>query len=119
MTPDQTSDSINPAQLPAVVLAFLAAHSAHDAEAALRTFTDGAVVVDQDRVFRGTEEVLDFLQNAGSEFTYTSEVVTSGRDDNTHWRAGIRLEGNFPGGVAELSYRFTVFDDRISELTIG
>jgi hypothetical protein len=30
-----------------------------------------------------------------------------------------RIEGNFPGNVADLSYRFTRTDDLISELTIG
>jgi hypothetical protein len=30
-----------------------------------------------------------------------------------------RLEGDFPGGVAELDYRFTVDGDRITELVIA
>lgn len=30
-----------------------------------------------------------------------------------------RIEGDFPGGVADLGYRFTLRDGRVSELPIG
>ena len=30
-----------------------------------------------------------------------------------------RLEGNFPGGVADLNFRFTLAGDRIAELVIA
>jgi ketosteroid isomerase-like protein len=118
-TTDSTPDSIRPDDLPAVIRAFLAAHAAKEVDAAARTFTPDAVVVDQGETFRGSAQVLDFLQHAGSEFTYTSELTTARRVDDEHWLVGIRLEGNFPGGVADVDYRFTVTDDRISELTIG
>ena len=58
--------------------------------------------------------MLDFLQNAGSEFTYTTELIAARRDDDAHWGVGIRIEGNFPGNVADLDYRFTVIGDRSS-----
>jgi ketosteroid isomerase-like protein len=111
--------TIRPDELPAPIRAFLAAHSAREADAAAGTFTHDAVVVDQGETFHGSEQVLDFLRNAGSEFTYTSELIAARRDDDTHWRAVVRIEGNFPGNVADLAYQFTVTDDLISELTIG
>jgi ketosteroid isomerase-like protein len=111
--------TIQPAQLPATIRAYLAAHAARETDAASRTFTTDAVVVDQDRVFRGRREVLDFLRHAGGEFTYTTELIGAQRIDDEHWVAGIRLEGDFPGGVADLNYRFTLTDDLISELVIG
>lgn len=118
-TPETTPDTIRPAELPATVRAFLAAHSAKEADAAVRTFSRDAVVVDQGQTFRGTEQVLAFLHDAGSEFTYTSVIISARRDDDAHWAIGIRLEGDFPGAVADLTYRFTVIDEHISELTIG
>ena len=33
--------------------------------------------------------------------------------------AANRLEGDFPGGVVDLDYRFTVDGDRIAELVIA
>ena len=41
------------------------------------------------------------------------------RVDATHWVAVNRLEGDFPGGVAELRYRFTLADDLVTELVIA
>lgn len=114
-----TPSDIRPVDLPATIRAFLAAHAAREVDAAARTFTDDAVVVDQDETFRGTDRVLDFLRHAGSEFTYTTELVAARRHDDSHWEAVNRIEGDFPGNVADLTYRFTLADDLISELTIG
>ena len=77
------------------------------------------MVVDQGETFRGTREVLGFLRSAGGEFTYTTELIGAQRVDDAHWVAVNRLEGDFPGGVAELRYRFTLADDLIAELVIG
>ena len=114
-----TPTTIDPTQLPATIRAYLAAHAAGEADAAARTFASTAVVVDQDETFRGTEEVLDFLRNAGGEFTYTTELIGAQRIDEAHWVAVNRIEGDFPGGVADLSYRFTLADDLLVELVIA
>ena len=119
MTTDSAPDTILPAELPHVVRAYLTAHGAGDAEAAARTFTPRAVVVDQGRTFTGAEEVLGFLRTAGSEFTYTSTVLGARREDDDQWVVAVRLEGNFPGGVATVDHRFRVTGELISELTIG
>jgi ketosteroid isomerase-like protein len=106
-------------RLPAPVRAYLAAHAAGQAEAAIRAFAPDAVVVDDGRSFRGTQEVLDFLRAAGSQFDYTTELVGAERIDDAHWVAVQRLEGSFPGGVVELRFRFTVAGDLIRELVIA
>lgn len=114
-----TTTQIPTEQLPATVRAFLAAHAAGAADAALATFVPTAVVVDQGQTFRGTQEILGFLRHAGGEFTYTTELVGARRTDDAHWVALVRLEGDFPGGVADLAYRFTLADDLVAELVIG
>ena len=89
-------------------------------DAAARTFAPTAVVVDQGETFRGTAEVLGFLRHQGGEFTYTTELLgASARSTTTHWVAVNHLEGDFPGGVADLDYRFTLDDGLITELEIG
>lgn len=110
---------VDPTQLPATIRAYLAAHAAGEADAASRTFAPTAVVVDQDETFRGAAQVLDFLRNAGGDFTYTTELIGAQRIDESHWVAVNRLEGDFPGGVADLGYRFTLADDLILELVIA
>lgn len=106
-------------QLPAAVRAYLAAREAGDLDAALRVFTPGALVVDEGRSFRGTDQVRDFLHRAGAGFTYTTELVGAQRLDTTTWVALQRLEGDFPGGVADLSFRFVLVDDLVGELVIA
>src|SRR5689334_23535926 len=101
-----TSKNIEPDQLPGTVRGYLAAHDARDADRALRAFTPTAVVVDEGITYRGSEEIRGFLTNAGAGFTYTSTLIAAERSDDAHWVATKHLEGNFPGGVVDLRYRF-------------
>lgn len=114
-----TPHEIAATDLPATARAFLSAHRSGDPGAAVRTFTPSATVVDEGHTYRGTEEILTFLQKAGSEFTYTTDLIRALRLDATHWVAHHRLEGDFPGGIAELGYRFVLADDLIEELVIA
>ena len=76
-------------------------------------------MTDQDETFRGEDAIRDFLTHAGAEFTYTTELVAARRVDDDHWVATNRIEGDFPGGVAELRYRFTMAGDLVSGLVIA
>jgi len=105
--------------LPATVREFFAAHVVHDADTASSFLTEDAVVVDQDETFRGREEIHAFLRGAGAEFEYTTEQIGARRVDDAHWVVTVRLEGTFPGGIAELDYRFALRDDLVAELVIA
>ena len=110
---------IHPAQLPAPIRGYLAAHTARDADAALRAFRPTAVVADDGTTYRGTEEIRRFVSRAGAEFTYTTTLVAAERTDDAHWVVTNRLEGDFPGGVVDLRYRFAMDGDLIAELVIA
>ncbi|MCL3836679.1 hypothetical protein [Aeromicrobium duanguangcaii] len=56
----------------------------------------------------------EFLTSAGSQFEYTSELIGAQRVDDTGGVAVVHLEGDFPGGVADLRYRFTMAGDQIT-----
>ena len=114
-----TPTSIQLDQLPAPIRSYLSAHVARDADAALDFFSPTAVVVDDGATYRGTEEIRGFLAEAGAEFTYTTTLVGAQRSDDSHWAVTNRIEGNFPGGVAELRYRFAMAGERIEELVIA
>ncbi|WP_123392276.1 nuclear transport factor 2 family protein [Nocardioides aurantiacus] len=111
--------SIETFELPATVRAFLAAHAAGDSDLAARAFTADAVVTDEGQTYRGADEVRRFLEEAGSQFTYTTALVGAERVGETRWVAVNRLEGDFPGGVAELRFRFRLVGDLVAELSIG
>lgn len=114
-----TPIDIRPDQLPATIRDYLAAHDAGDVDSALRAFAPTAVVVDDGVTYRGTDEVRRFLTKAGAEFTYTSTLLAAERTDDAHWVATKHLEGDFPGGVVDLRYRFVMVGDSIAELVIA
>ena len=114
-----TPTTIQPTDLPPVVRDFLAAHVARDTDAALRALAPDATVTDDGRTFHGRAELLDFLGGAGSEYRYTIELTAAQRVDDRHWVAVNHLEGDFPGGVVDLAYRFTLADDLVAELVIA
>ncbi|WP_345459069.1 nuclear transport factor 2 family protein [Nocardioides marinquilinus] len=104
-------------QLPTTIRDFNAAHEARDADAALALVTEDAVVADVGEAFVGEAALRRFVAEAGAEFTYTDEV-TGVRRDGEVWVVGHHLEGDFPGGVADLDYRFALEGDRIARLDI-
>ena len=114
-----TPTSIESGRLPATIRGFLAARTARDTDTAARAFGAAAVVVDDGRTYRGTDEILGFLRDAGAGFTYTTELIGAQRVDGARWVATHRLEGDFPGGVDELDHRFTMDGERIAELVIA
>jgi len=116
-----TTTAIGTHELPTTIRTYLAADAAGETEAAARTLAPDVVVTDQGHTYRGRDEVHDFLAAAGSEFTFTTTLVGAERvdDDPTRWVALQRLEGDFPGGVADLRYRFTLVDDLVTELHIA
>lgn len=104
-------------QLPTTIRAFNEAHEARDADAALALLTPGAVITDAGETYSGAEALRRFIAEAGTEFTYTDEITKTAPDGEI-WVVGHHLEGNFPGGTADLDYRFALDGDLINRLDI-
>lgn len=102
-----------------MLAAHLAAHEARDVERELACYAEEAEVTDEGRTYRGTAEIRAWLGRAASEYTWTSELTAVRQEDARHWTAVHHLEGNFPGGVVDLRYRYTLANDRIATLTIA
>ncbi|ATO13812.1 DUF4440 domain-containing protein [Micromonospora sp. WMMA2032] len=109
---------ISPDELPETITQYLVAHQARDADAAVARFTPDASVTDEGRTHRGPEQIRDWLSHSSSEYTYTSELVAAARVDDRNYDAVHHLEGDFPGGVADLHFRFTLRDGLIARLVI-
>ena len=108
----------NRVQVPEVIRRYLDAHDRRDTEVALATFAPDATVDDEERHFRGPDEIRTFLTTAGAEFTYTRTFVDAQSVDDA-WVIHNRLEGDFPGGVADLRYQFVLIDGLIAQLVIA
>lgn len=104
-------------QLPTTIRAFLQAQEARDADTALALLVPGAVISDLGETFSGEDSLRRFVSEAGTEFTYTTKITKVARDAEI-WVVGHHLEGNFPGGTADLDYRFAVDGDRVERLDI-
>ncbi|MFD2796699.1 nuclear transport factor 2 family protein [Promicromonospora vindobonensis] len=113
------SDATEGSALPDVVAAHLAAHEARDADRELVCYADDAVVSDDGQTYRGRAEIRAWLSRAAGEYTYTSTLTGVRQEDADHWTAVRHLEGDFPGGVVDLRYRYTLAAGRITSLVIA
>jgi len=110
----------NPEALPAVVVRYLATHADRDKrQAMIELFTADARVVDEGVEYLGVDAIQRWLSTAASEYNYTTELVGQEHVASDRWVVLARLEGDFPGGVADLRYRFTTRDELILDLVIA
>ena len=105
--------------LPAPIRAYLTAHQNRDDETAVQAFAPDATVTDEGRTHTGTQAIRAWRQRASTEYTYTTQLTGLRKVTDDTWIVGVRLEGNFPGGVADLEQRFTIRDGTIAALTIA
>jgi hypothetical protein len=105
-------------ELPAVIRTYLTAHQSRDTDTAIATFTADADVTDEGRTHHGHEEIRTWLDSAASEYTYTTEFTGATRTGQARFDVTQHLEGNFPGGQADLHFRFTLDGPSICRLVI-
>lgn len=103
--------------LPETVKTFMTALDAREVDQALATLTSDAVVTDEGHDYKGHDEIGAWLASAVTEYTYTTEFTGASTTD-AGVDVGQHLEGNFPGGVVDLNYRFTLDGALISRLVI-
>ncbi|WP_445168239.1 nuclear transport factor 2 family protein [Mycolicibacterium sp. Dal123E01] len=103
--------------LPDTIKTFLTALDAREVDRAVATFISAAVVTDEGRDYTGRDEIGAWLSVAAGEYTYTTEFTGATTTDTTV-DVQQHLEGDFPGGVADLHYRFALDGRLISRLVI-
>ena len=104
-------------QLPHPVRTYLDARASGDVDRALSTFSPAAEVADDGRTYHGTAGIRAFVSTAGADFDYTTTFLGAEQLDDV-WVARQRIEGNFPGGAADLSLRFELSSGLIARLHI-
>jgi ketosteroid isomerase-like protein len=109
---------IAPDALPEAIATYLIAHQARDLDTAMARYAADAAVTDEGRTYRGAAEIRAWLATSAVEYTYTVELTGALRIDDGHYDARHHLAGNFPGGVADLHFRFTLRDELITRLVI-
>ena len=104
--------------LPRPIADYLTAHRTRDTDTAITCFTNDAAVTDEGKTYRGTAGIRTWLDRSAGEYTYTIELTGAEKIDDEHYTATNHLEGDFPGGVVDLHFRFTLRDGRIARLVI-
>jgi SnoaL-like domain len=108
--------------LPPVVSNYLAASDRDDGDAIVACFTEDAVVLDEDRHWRGAQAIRQWRENVATAYEYTVAIVGSQPlgevDGGQRHEVYTHLEGNFPGGQVDLTNRFTLRGDLIVGLQI-
>lgn len=104
------------AELPAAVHGFVDGWQAREADKVEALFADDAVVSDEGRTHRGRDEIRTWIDESINLFTTTLTFLRA-REVDGAVGASYRLEGDFPGGLVELEYRFRLdADGRIVQL---
>jgi hypothetical protein len=119
--PDPTADETS-MHLPHAVMRFLReADPQHKANAhdLLAAFATDATVVDNERSYTGHDEIHRWREAESSKYAYTVMATHVEKFDDTRYVVTNRLEGDFPGGVVDVIYRFTLADDLITRLEIA
>src|SRR6478752_7040676 len=93
---------------PAVIRSYFGAHDRRDADAAMATFTGDACVHDDGTDYAGADQIRGWLAGASVAFSYTRRFLDAKSDGAGRWDVTNRLEGNFPGGIVDLHYRFVL-----------
>jgi hypothetical protein len=104
---------------PSVVTRYLAAADARDFSGLADCFTADGFVVDEGHTYRGRDEIIGWRRALAGKWTFTTTVTGSEPVSPSEFRVHARVEGDFPGGVAELTYRFVLQSDAIAELSIA
>ena len=103
-------------QLPEPITAYFAADRL-DADAVARCFTSDAVVKDVGHTYTGVAAIKQWKTETDAKYTYTCEPLSAEQKDGTTV-VTCHLEGNFPGGRADLRFFFRLERGRIAHLEI-
>jgi ketosteroid isomerase-like protein len=118
MTAHRSKETTTWDELPTVITAYLAAHRAEDVGAVTEAFSPEAIVVDEGNTYRGRQEIAQWVESAATQYTYTTEFIGATTTGAGSVDVLQHLEGDFPGGVVDLHYRFTLDGGLIGRLVI-
>lgn len=101
-----------------VIDRYFDADERQDVDDIVALFTDDAEVVDEAQTWRGTERIKAWRKGPASKYQYRTTIFETKQLGPVDFLLKGRLDGNFPGGTADLTWRFTLAGDRIKTLRI-
>jgi ketosteroid isomerase-like protein len=104
---------------PEVITRYLEAADEQDFDALAACFTDDGVAVDEGETHVGREAIKHWREGVAAKWTFTTTVTSTEAVGQTGFNVGVHIEGDFPGGTADLVEAFTLRDGLIEHLAIG
>jgi hypothetical protein len=104
---------------PRAITSYFDADAKRDTTAVVALFSDDGEVVDEGQTWRGVDRIRAWREGPASKYAYTTRVFGTKHVSADEYVVTGRLDGNFPGGTANLHWRFTLVGDRIRTLHIG
>jgi ketosteroid isomerase-like protein len=108
--------------LPTIITEYFAASERRDVDAVVASFAEDAVVIDEDKVWRGHAGIRQWRETVATAYEYTVDVRSAdaiGQVDGVERHdVHTHLEGNFPGGTVDLTDQFGLREGRIATLAI-
>jgi hypothetical protein len=103
---------------PTAIERFLKAEDEGDAQALASCFRPEGVVLDEGQTHIGYQEIVSWRRAAAATYHYTATLAGEVRLGRDAYKIVKHLEGDFPGGVADLDYFFALKEDQIAALMI-
>jgi hypothetical protein len=104
---------------PEVISGYFDADARHDVDAVVALFTDDAVVIDEGQTWRGSSEIRAWREGPASRYEYSTQLSGTWEAGPGEYLLSGTLSGNFPGGTANLTWRFTIAGNSIKQLRIA
>ena len=111
-----TSQARTELALPPLIATYFAADTS-DADTVARCFHQDAVVVDEQRTYRGRAAIARWKAEATAKYHYTCAPVSQ-ETFGHETVVTARVIGDFPGSPAILQFRFSLENDAIARLVI-
>jgi hypothetical protein len=88
-------------------------------ESIVALFANDATVIDEGETRQGPAAIRAWQTGPASKYTYTTEIISAETLTADHHLVRARLTGDFPGRTAELTFDFTLANQRITRLAIA
>lgn len=104
--------------IPAILDRYVAATNAHDIIGLSNCFSPDAEVRDEGKTYRGPAEIRGWKEDVTKRYKITNTPLDYKWQGET-LAARMRVEGNFPGSPAELTYLLEFKDGLISSFRVA
>jgi len=104
-------------KLPKVVSDLLTAQKNYDSDAYSNCFSETALVIDEEKEYKGKMAIKNWIEDANQQFKITMEPIKYAEIDSTAILTAV-ISGDFEGSPVALDYHLQTKDNIITRLEI-